>query len=90
MMGQRQLEDLFKVHLSKKLPNIEAFNEGILKHVYEEFTAKLCNTRIQEFVSATKQQMANNKGTASTVDVNLRTSLLTHHTKLATKLGSAT
>ena len=88
MMVHHQLKDLFKACLSQKLPNF-VFDEGILKHVYEEFTTKLCNTRIQELVSATKQQMATKKGTASTVEVNLRTSLLTHHTKLATKLGSA-
>ena len=36
-----------------------------------------------------KQQLATKKGAASTVEVNLRTSLLTNHTKLTTKLGSA-
>jgi len=90
MMVQHHLYDTFKARLSQKITNIRVFDEGILNHVYEEFTNKLCNTRIQGFISATKQQMATNKGTASTVDINLHTSLLTHHTKLTTKLGSAT
>ena len=89
MMMQHHLVDLFKARLSQKLPNVTTFDEEILKGVYEEFTSKLCNTRIQEFVSATKQQLATKKGAASTVEVNLRTSLLTNHTKLTTKLGSA-
>ena len=56
-------------------------------NIYEEFTRKLCNTRIQEFLSATKQELAMKKGMASTVDVNLRTSLLSNHTKLFSKVG---
>jgi len=88
MKVQHQIQDMFKDQLSQKLPNFATFDEVVVKDVYEEFTTKLCNTRIQEFVSATKQQLATKKGTASTVDVNLRTSLLTNHIKLTTKLGS--
>jgi len=88
MMTQHHILDMFKDQLSQKLPNFATFDEDIIKDVYEGFTTKLCNTRIQEFVSATKQQLATKKGAASTVEVNLRTSLLTHHTKLTTKLGS--
>jgi len=76
MMVQHHLYDTLKARLSQKITNIGVFDEGILNHVHEEFTNKLCNTRILEFISATKQQMATNKGTASTVDINLRTSLL--------------
>jgi len=61
-------------------------SEMALNNVYEELTRKLCNTRIQEFLSATKQEFATKKGLASTVDVNLRTSLLSSHTKLSSKL----
>ena len=82
-------EETFKIALSQKLPNLNVFSEGIIKSVYEEFTRKLCNTIIQEFISSTKQQLATKKGLASTVDVNLRSTLLTHHTKLGTKLGTA-
>ena len=66
---------------------MDSINDEILKSVYEEFTRKICNTRIQEFVSSTKQQLANKKGAASTVEVNLRNTLLVHHTKLESKLA---
>lgn len=85
----RSIEEAFKTALSKKLLNLDVFSEGILKSVCEDFTRKLCNTRIQEFISSTKQQLATKKGLASTVDMNLRSTLLTHHTKLGTKLGTA-
>ena len=53
------------------------------------FVRKVCNTRIQEFLSAAKQELATKKGLASTVDVNLQTTLLTYHTKLESQLASA-
>jgi len=49
---------------------------------------KLCNARIQEFIQATKQEFASKKGLASTTDVNLRTTLLSTHTKVATKVNN--
>ena len=57
-------------------------------NIYEEFTRKLCNKSIQEFLSAMKQELVMKKGMASTVDVNLRTSLLSNHTKLSSKVTS--
>ena len=53
-------------------------------NIYNELSRKLCNTRIQEFLSATKQDLAAKKGLASTVDTNLRVTLLANHTKLST------
>ena len=58
-----------------------------MNNVYNTFVRKVCNTRIQEVISASKQQMASKKGLASTVDTNLRPILLAHHTKVETKLG---
>jgi len=59
--------------LSKRLPvtYFDFESETALNNVFEEFTRKLCNTRIQEFLSATKQEFATKKGLASTVDLNL-------------------
>ena len=82
------IEQSFKNVLSQKIPNLDVLSEGTVEGVCEEFTRKLCNTRIQEFISSTKQQLATKKGLASTVDVNLRNTLLTQHTKLSTKLGT--
>ena len=36
---------------------------------------------------STKQELAAKKGVASTLDVNLRTSVLSNHTKLSSKVG---
>ena len=47
--------------------------------IYDELTRKLCNTRVQEFLPATKQNLAAKKGLASTADVNLRTTLNKSH-----------
>ena len=71
--------------LSSKLPNTATiYYDEAISNVFNTFIRKLCNNRIQEFLSATKQHVATKKGLASTVDVNLRTTLLAHHTKLET------
>jgi len=71
-----------------KLANIETYTETAIMNVFSVFIQKVCNTRIQEFLSATKQELATKKGLASTVDVNLRTTLLAYHTKLESQLTS--
>ena len=76
---------IFLAILKKRLPNISTFSQDALDNVYV-LVRKLCNTRVQEVVSATKQQMESKKGLASTVDVNLRPVLLAQHTKLETKV----
>ena len=78
----------FLAILERRLPNISTFSQNALDNVYDVLVRKLCNTRVQEVVSATKQQMASKKGLASTVDVNLRPVLLAQHTKLETKLST--
>ena len=77
---------MFKTALAQRLPNYNTISEKAVISVFDVLVRKLCNTRIQEFISSTKQQLAAKKGLASTVDVNLRTTLLVHHTKLETKL----
>jgi len=68
------------------LPHVvlDADSEDAMTAVYDEFVRKLCNTRVQEFISSTKQNLAAKKGLASTVDVNLRAKLLTSHTQVST------
>ena len=77
---------MFQAALEQRLPNFSTISKIAVNKVYDVLVRKLCNTRIQEFISSTKQQIAAKKGLASTVDVNLRTTLLIHHTKLETKL----
>ena len=57
-----------------------------LDGVFQEMTRKLCNTRIQEFISWTKQETAASKGLATS---NMRASLLTQHTQLRSKLTTS-
>ena len=63
---------------------LDADNEQAMTSIYEELSRKLCNTRIQEFISATNQDLVAKKGLTSTTDINLRTTLLAHHTNLST------
>ena len=59
--------------LNQRLP-VTSFDNEVevaIDNVYNEWTRKLCNARIQEFVMATKQEFAAKKGFASTTDVNL-------------------
>ncbi len=57
-----------------------------VKNVFDEMLRKLCNTRIQEFLSSLKQKMASNNGHASTSDQNLRDKLLAQHTNLQSRV----
>ena len=86
LKSRSHIQEMFKTALAGRLPNFNTISDTAVKKVFDVLTRKLCNTRIQEFISSTKQQLAAKKGLASTVDVNLRTSLLIHHTKLETKL----
>ena len=63
---------------------LDAESEEAMNVIYDELVRNLCNTRVQEFISSTKQALATKKGLASTVDVNLRTKLLTSHTQVST------
>jgi len=47
------------------------YNKDAIENVFRMFVRKVVNTRIQEFLSAMKQELAANKGLASTVDINL-------------------
>ena len=50
--------------------------------VYKEFTRKLCNMRINEFLDSQRQIMASQKGKATITGQNLRDSLLSQHVNL--------
>ena len=58
------------------------FDATSIDRVYDDMVRKLCNTRIQEFLSSQKQNFAMQKGRASTIGQNLRDTLLSHHTNL--------
>ena len=64
LMKNLQFKEQFLVILASRLPNIETFSEDSLNNVFDVLTRKICNTRIQQFVSATKQEFAAKKGLA--------------------------
>jgi len=84
---ETDFNEMFQDVLAVVLPSdISTYNKDTINNVYDTFFRKVVNTRIQEFLSAMKQEFATKKGLAATIDVNLRTTLLAHHTKLETKL----
>ena len=64
----------------------EVLYEDAIKSVYREFIRKLCNIRVEEFLSTTRKKFANERGNASTKEQNLRDTLLMHHISLQLKI----
>lgn len=60
--------------------------ERAVDNVYQELIRKLCNTRLNEFITTHKLNAAREKGSATLAGQNLRDSLLTHHTNLKTNV----
>ena len=56
-------------------------HKELVHKVFTEFTRKLCNTRLQEFLDAHRQMAAKNSGKTTLSGQNLRDKLLTYHTK---------
>ena len=97
-MFQRYGQDLVNVTTTMIMRNKELreqFSDGILAKskdtdvqskavdsVYEEFTRKLCNTRLNEFLDSHRQMIVAKKGKATLSGQNLRDSLLSQHVKL--------
>ena len=75
---------MFIAALKERSPDctLDSECEIAINNVFEELTRNFATQKNQEFLSATKQEFATKKGMASTVDVNLRTSLLSNHTKI--------
>lgn len=86
IQGQSRFFDTFREALPTNMATI--YSDEAINNVFNAFTRRLCNTRIQEFLLATKQHLTTKKGLASTIDVNLKATLLAHHAKLETQLGS--
>lgn len=66
------LEEQFKLQFDGSSPES-------VHSVYLEFTRKLCNTRIQEFIDVYRQRAAKDDGLATIAGQNLRDTLLTYH-----------
>lgn len=81
-----ELRKKFEELLHEKLSEEVTSNDAICD-VFTELNRKLCNTRVEEFISVKRQKIASQKGQASTSGQNLRDNLLTHHTNLCTKVS---
>ena len=90
LRANQTLEDKFKTLLSEKLAsskeNVTCFQVE-LTSVYIELTRKLCNTRIEEFLSSHHQVHAAKQGNATTSGQNLRDCLLSQHVNLKTQIN---
>ena len=71
----------FETFIKTKVEGVEIIDNVILS-VYEEFSRKLCNTRLNEFLDAHRQTLAAEKGKATLAGQNLRDSLLAQHVNL--------
>lgn len=73
MKLDKHLKDKFLSLVRCRLPGTtDLLSPKALDGVFQEMTCKLCNMRIQEFISCTKQKMAASKGLATSVEQNLR------------------
>ena len=79
----RQNSDLEKqfISLLKEIYQDYDENREAVHGVFLEFTRKLCNTRIQEFLDVHRQVAAKDGGKSTLSGQNLRDQLLTYHTK---------
>ena len=63
--------------IRERLPAVSDFDAAAIDSVYGDMVRKLCNTKIQEFLSTQKQTFAMQKGRASTAGQNLRDTIIT-------------
>lgn len=87
---KKALKETFSQALSKSgIPMTNDLYGDAEENVYKEMVRKLCNIRIEGFLSSQKQKIASEKGTASTTGQNLRDKLLTQHTNLQCQIKVA-
>ena len=76
------LPKLFKNTLGGKIDFMDGSMVESISAVYSEFTRKLYNTRLAEFIDSYRQKQAAEKVSASLSGQNLRDSLLSQHANL--------
>ena len=88
LKSNQLLKPQFVSTLSKRVEGGLTGYELAVDRVYQEMVRKLCNTRLNEFITSHQQSVARKKGSATLSGQNLRDSLLTQHTNLATRTRS--
>jgi hypothetical protein len=72
------LIEQFQDFIKGKVKDAELTDSAIIS-VYSEFSRKLCNTRLNEFLDAYRQTVATEKGKATLAGQNLRDTINTMH-----------
>ena len=73
------LKPTFIQLLEKKMLLENDFEKQAAVNVYDEMLRKLCNTRIQEFISSLQQKIPSEKGHGTVAGQNLHDKLLSQH-----------
>lgn len=81
------LQSTFIQILEKKMTIENDIEKQAAFNVYDDMLRKLCNIRIQEFLSSLQQKMVSGKGQASLTGQNLRDQLLTQHLNVHSKVN---
>jgi hypothetical protein len=81
IMHNKELREQFNQCYLGKSKDGDVQSEAV-NNVYNEFTRKLCNTRLNEYLDSHRQMMVANKGKATLSGQNLRDSLLSQHINL--------
>ena len=77
----------FVAAISKIARDVDETDEALIS-VYREFSRKICNTRLNEFINVQKQLSVMKSGKASLSGQNLRDTLLTPHVNMKTRSKS--
>ena len=81
MQNDKSLFVSFTTAISKIARDVEETDDALIS-VYREFSRKICNTRLNEFIDAQKQLSLKKSGKASLSGQNLRDTLLTPHVQM--------
>ena len=81
IMHNKELRGRFNQCYLTKSKDADVQSKAI-DNVYKQFTRKLCNTRINEFLDSQRQMLAATKGKATLSGQNLRDSLLSQNINL--------
>lgn len=83
----KELFKSFTAAISAIAKDVEDTNKALIS-VYKEFSRKICNTRLNEFIDVQKQLSVMKSGKASLGGQNLRDTLLTSHLQVKTRSKS--
>lgn len=87
VQSNKSLFTSFVATISKIARDVEATDEALIS-VYGEFSRKICNTRLNEFIDVQKQLSVMKSGKASLSGQNLRDTLLTPRVNMKTRSKS--